>query len=57
MEKMLNVSEVMQILNVKKSTAYKKINEVQKYQKKKNRNINFLNGRVSESALREYYGL
>lgn len=56
-DKMLNVFEVMEVLNIKKSTAYEKIREVKEVQKKKNKNINLISGRVSERALKEYYGL
>lgn len=56
-EKMLNVAEVMEILKVPKSTAYEKIREVKEHQRKKNKNINFIPGRVGEKALKEYYGL
>lgn len=56
-DRMLNVFEVMEVLNIKKSTAYEKIREVKEVQKKKNKNINLISGRVSERALKEYYGL
>ena len=56
-DKMLNVAEVMKVLNVKKSTAYEKIREINEYQKKKNKHINLISGRVSEQALKKYYGL
>lgn len=56
-DKMLKVTEVMEVLNVKKSTAYEKIREINELQKKKNKHINLISGRVSEKALKEYYGL
>lgn len=56
-DKMLNVTEVMEVLNIKKSTAYEKIREINEAQKKKNKHINLISGRVSERALKEYYGL
>lgn len=56
-DRMLNKYEVMKILNIAENTAKKKIQEINKELRKKNKNIKILRGRVSSKALREKYNL